>query len=485
MSQFLRNTGALIAGRGAAYLVALAIPVALARLLTPAEFGSYKQVFLIFNTLFLMLQFGMAESLYYFLPDAGARRGAYVSQTLVLLAASGACAALALGATAAAIGTAFDNPELRTLLPIAGLFLVVMMVSYPLEMILIIERRSLRAAFVTAASELLKAGAILVPIGITGDLHHLLWGLLAFGLARAAALGFYLWHAGYLASAPLFDRDLFRRQWAYAFPFGLAALAFLAQVSLDQYAIAVLFDPALFAVYAVGLFQMPVNQLVSAATAPNFMVELARFKDDRAAAAALWGRVTTSLALFAFPVYVYCWLMAEPIIRLLFTEQYLAGIPIYRVSLTALLLTPFLANPVLRVFGDTRSILRVDLARLALTAGLLPIGLATAGPPGALAAAMAANLIAEGLMLGRVRRRLERDWSDLLPWSRLGGIGLLAAVAAAPSLWIDPGADGPPLRTLSLSALLYGSCYLLGLGLTYRLGGAEWFPRQAAVWKRG
>ena len=40
----------------------------LVRTFNQAEFGTYKQLFLIYGTLYGLAQFGMAESLYYFVP---------------------------------------------------------------------------------------------------------------------------------------------------------------------------------------------------------------------------------------------------------------------------------------------------------------------------------------------------------------------------------------------------------------------------------
>ena len=58
----------LVGGRAVGFVAAFAIPVVLARVFTTSEFGTYKQLFLLFSTLFGIAQLGMAESLYYFLP---------------------------------------------------------------------------------------------------------------------------------------------------------------------------------------------------------------------------------------------------------------------------------------------------------------------------------------------------------------------------------------------------------------------------------
>ena len=65
----------LVAGRTVGFAAAFAIPVVLARIFDQAAFGTYKQLFLIYATLYGLAQLGAAESLYYFVPREPAAGG--------------------------------------------------------------------------------------------------------------------------------------------------------------------------------------------------------------------------------------------------------------------------------------------------------------------------------------------------------------------------------------------------------------------------
>src|SRR5438552_7586713 len=54
----------LTTGRTIGFAVAFAIPMILARRFSQQDFGTYRQLFLIFSTLYGLAQIGMAESLY-------------------------------------------------------------------------------------------------------------------------------------------------------------------------------------------------------------------------------------------------------------------------------------------------------------------------------------------------------------------------------------------------------------------------------------
>ena len=80
----------LVTGRGVGLAASFAIGIVLARIFDPAVFGVYKQFFLIYATLYGVLQLGMAESLYYFVPRKPEHTGRYAANAIVALALTGA-----------------------------------------------------------------------------------------------------------------------------------------------------------------------------------------------------------------------------------------------------------------------------------------------------------------------------------------------------------------------------------------------------------
>src|SRR5437588_8301741 len=82
------QAGPLMLGRGAATVLGFALPLVLTRLLPQAEFGTYKQMWLVVTTGFALLQLGLAQSLYYFVPRGNGR--AFLSQSSLSLALLGA-----------------------------------------------------------------------------------------------------------------------------------------------------------------------------------------------------------------------------------------------------------------------------------------------------------------------------------------------------------------------------------------------------------
>src|SRR5262245_59539632 len=116
----------LMGGRTLGFAAAFFIPVLLARLFIPAEFGTYKQLFLIAGTLYCIGQLGMSESLLYFLPVDPAHGPRYAVNSLLILMLGGlGCFAL-LVIAGGDIARGLGNPELAHYTTALGVYLFLM-----------------------------------------------------------------------------------------------------------------------------------------------------------------------------------------------------------------------------------------------------------------------------------------------------------------------------------------------------------------------
>lgn len=126
----------IIAGRIAGFAAAFLTPLILVRIFDLETFGTYKQWFLLYTTLLTITQIGMSESLLYFLPRADADAGRYVVNSILFLAAVGAAAALMLTLSSGVIARWMNNPALEPLIPLLGLYLLLMQASIGLETVM-------------------------------------------------------------------------------------------------------------------------------------------------------------------------------------------------------------------------------------------------------------------------------------------------------------------------------------------------------------
>ncbi|HLQ76824.1 MAG TPA: oligosaccharide flippase family protein, partial [Terriglobia bacterium] len=133
MRSILRPTLVLMSGRCVAFAATFLIPVILVRIFDQASFGTYKQVFLVYSTLFVLAQFGMAESLFYFLPHNPHSGGRLTVNALLTLGAAGILCAAGLTAGAGLIARLMGNPSVAAFLPALGVYLALSLVAVSLE----------------------------------------------------------------------------------------------------------------------------------------------------------------------------------------------------------------------------------------------------------------------------------------------------------------------------------------------------------------
>jgi O-antigen/teichoic acid export membrane protein len=466
----------LMSGRMIAFAATFFVPVVLARVFDPADFGTYKQALLIYATLYAIAPFGMADSLLYFLPLAPRAAGRYIVNSLLFLAAAGLICLALLGTASATIAEWLSNAALAEVVPLIGLYLLLMMVAAVLEIVLIATKRYRWTALSYAASDLLRAAFFLIPALLLHRLNALFVGAVAFAGLRAGVMVLYLTRQFRGALQP--DPLLLRHQLAYAGPFGLAVLIEIVQSNFHQYAVAYHYDAASFAIYAVGCLQPPFVDFFLTPAASVMMVrmgeELAGGRRD--VVPAIWRETTRKLALLLAPIVGAQLVAAREIIIVLFTATYLASVPIFMVWSVALLFWALLPDGVLRVYADTRFLLLLNVIRLLLILTLIAPFVLAFGLVGAALATVLVTVVTKAVALAKVRQLMGVDRADLLPWRSLGAVVAAAAAAMAPALILKSQLDLPIPLLLIVTVAVYGATYL---ALLVRLGILTDGERQA------
>jgi O-antigen/teichoic acid export membrane protein len=490
----LRQAAPLMMGRGASAVITLAIPMVLARLLRPAEFGLYKQAFLVTGTATLLLQMGLAQSLYYFLPRARARgeRLRYLQSTVALLAVLAVAGGLALGSAGSLLERGLHSPELRGLAPWLGAYCGFMVLGTPLEITFIAHRQPWRAAVLFLSSDLVRTAAMLLPLLLGGGVHGLMMGATSHAALRALAVAVVLVRPSLLGPSPdragslgdggagpegsLTSGSPVQQILAYALPFGGAAVFVVLQQQWHQYAVAIAVPAATFAVYAVGCFNLPVVDLVYTPVVEVLMVRLGEARggrSEKSLAVQLFHEAVERLAVVFFPLMFVLQVVAVDLITGLFTSTYRAAVPIFVVGTLELVHAVFPADGVLRAWAQTRFLLWANVIRLLLTVVLVAIGLrpgGIAGLIGALAGYVVAQMAIKVLLLWRCKTVLGVSWSRWLPWRALGRLLLMAAGSAAAGLAVQQAMVRAGLPALWRAGVAVATCALVQGSVVLWLG---------------
>ena len=455
----------IIAGRIAGFIAAFITPLILVRIFDLETFGTYKQWFLLYITLLTITQIGMSESLLFFLPRANADAGRYVMNSVLFLTAAGAVAAVIVSMSSGAIAQWMSNPALGPLITLLGLYLVLMQASIGLETVMTARSSYRSAAIAYAVTDVTRALFLIIPVLLLPSLRSLLYGAVAFAAIRFGYTIYYFQRTFGDGFRP--DGACFIRQLAYALPFALSVVASIAQENLHQYAVSGLFDAATFAIYAVGCLQIPVIDLVSTTVCNVMMVGMTNALHDgrESEVIDLWHHTVRKLALVFFPLACLLLILARDLIVMLFTESYLASVPVFMVSVTGVLFAALPVDGLLRVYAKTRTLLLINVVRLALILLLIYWSITSFGLVGAMAVTVSALAVGKIIGLFTAGALWHVGFAELLPWRTLAIIAGLSLLAALPAAGVSYGVEAVhSVRILAVSTVYTAAYAALALG---------------------
>ena len=352
--------------------LAFVVPLILVRYFTIEEFGNYKQIFLIFYLVIPVIDFGISNSLYYFLTKYPENKSGFLSQTFLFQILFCTLLIFIFYIFQAPIAVLFgEGTSLQKYIPYIGIYAALWHFSSIIEIILIIEKKTPISALIDFSFECLKSiTSILVVILFAGGLFDLvIYSLILTGFLKTMLLLVYL-HRKNITFFSKLDFSMVRIQVKYAVPFGVAVIVMAFVIKTHEYIISYCHGAAVFAVYSVGCFQLPFLHIISDSIAKVTMVrmtELTKESNNNAEIAAVLSNSIRLLWMIYFPIALFFFINAEDLIIGLFTELYKDSIPVFRVLIIMVPLSAILLRHVPRVYSRTDFILKNNLIRLILS----------------------------------------------------------------------------------------------------------------------
>jgi O-antigen/teichoic acid export membrane protein len=449
----------LMSGRATAFAVTFLIPVVLSRIFTKSEFGTYKQIFLIVYSLYGVGQVGMAECLYYFLPNFPNSAGRYVTNSLVILGMTGLTCFAILCFAGQRIAGWLSNPALAHYAWITGAYMVFMLLGVALEIVMVARKRFRWATVTYAASDVLRGILMLTFALVTHRLGWVLFGGLLFLVIRVTAFLLYL--RSEFPDDLRFDIQLLKQQFMYTVPFSFAVLIDMIQQNYHQYAVSFYFDAATFAIYSVGCLQIPLTDFLASPASNVMMVRMGEEirEGRRNHLLPIWHDTTRKLALVFIPLAAMLIVNAHRIITFLFTDQYAASVPIFMLWSLTVISSIFQTDAVLRVFAETRFLVVMNLSRLATIIALMSWAIHRFYLLGPVIVTLSGVMVARAVALARIKTILKIPVRQLMPWLNLGGICILAMLAAVPASLVSTYLRLPSIYVLPISGMIYVGVY--------------------------
>jgi O-antigen/teichoic acid export membrane protein len=457
----------LLSAKLVGFVLTVAIPLLVVRVLDQREFGLYKQAFLFIATVADLLPMGFYMSAFYFLPKIPDRGGAIVLNILIVNAFVGSVALVLLWIHPGILNALLGNSDLVPLAPLIGAVVLTTIVAYFVEIVATAREQARQSSALIVFASATRGAAMVAAVVIFKDVQSLLYAAVLQGAVVSCVLVIYL-HRQFPYFWQRWDASLMRQQLAYALPIGFAGFPILVQHQLHFYIVAQRLSAAEYAIYAVGCFQLPAISLlresVTSVLIPR-MVHL-RQADDRHGITILLASAMRKLALIHWPIFGFLVVSGPIFIQLVFTPQYAESWPIFLVNLMMIPLTVLISDPVLRAYPEqTGFVLRARFACALLLLPALYLGVTVWGMTGAITATVLSMTAERVVVMLRLMRLLGIRNSGLKEFRAIAQFGFVAGAAGIGASFVLMATRSESLLlSFVASAVIYGATYAAGVG---------------------
>ncbi|MFH5925464.1 lipopolysaccharide biosynthesis protein [Roseomonas xinghualingensis] len=437
------------------YALGLLATVILSRLLTPKEFGLFTVGYSVVMLIDILRDFGVGN---YLVQEREASRQNVRSAFTLALILSLFCSAVLFAATPTIVAF-YDEPGLARVIPLFAANFLLLPFSIPSLSLL---RRDL-AFDVLAGINLLAAAVNLLVVTTLAMLGHgymsLAWAMLAGSITRTVMA--FAWRPYFWAFQPSFA------EWRKVASFGGYSTA-SGVINVLHDSLPQLILGRILGLGAVGLFsratmlcQLP-DRLVISALQPVILPALADHVRKGGELKQPYLLALTYMTALQWPILLCLALLADPIIWILFGEQWMSVAPLVRfIALGSLCLFPaFMTYPLLVSIGHIRD--TVSMSLISLPPSMAIIFAASFLNLEAVAAAQFINApLQVYVALSFIRRRISLGWGEIALAIRSSVVVALCAAAPPAAAVAMAGFR----FDLSIQAMLFsGTAAVIGWG---------------------
>lgn len=361
LSTLTSRSVVLVAARLSKYLVLLLSPVLLVRILDVEAYGQYREFVLYAMLLATVLSFGVSGNLLYFIPKDPANERVFCNQSILFLLATTTVglAVLYLGRDLVTGFTSFDY---------LGLLLGYVFFYVNLDLVesyFLAKKRSDYVFVYSALMVLVRVAAVIGSAYVTRDPQQIIIVMTAVEAAKFLLLAVWWKRAVNISWA--FDKSLAREQLQYIVPIGAGLVAANVNQRFGGIFIAASLGPSALAIYAIGIYQIPIIGIVRSAVSDVIFPDMVqRGHSDAQKTLDLWQRANVVFCFIVFPIFTLFMFYSEQFIVTMFTRNYIDAVPVFQVMLMMMVRLCFEMGTPLRARNKNGFFLKANLWALFL-----------------------------------------------------------------------------------------------------------------------
>lgn len=338
----------------------------LSRYFNKADYGTYKQVMYVYNTLLTIFTLGLPRAFSYFLPRVELAQSKNLIRKITnLFFLLGGVFSLLLFVFAPQIAVFLKNPELTKALRIFAIVPFFLLPTMGLDGILATFKQSKFIALYHVLTNVFKLLCVALPV--------MIWNLgyeqALVGFVVSSFVTFLL--ALYLKYLPVKKesnekcevsyKDIFK----FSIPLLTASLWGIIIHSADQFFISRYFGNEVFADFSNGSMELPFVGMITGACATVLSPVFSRMShekvDPKKEIYPLWMSVFEKTAKLIYPLVIYCMVFADVVMVVLYGQKYVTSDNYFRIKLITNFFTLIVYGPLIINIGKVKYYSRVHM----------------------------------------------------------------------------------------------------------------------------
>jgi O-antigen/teichoic acid export membrane protein len=427
-------------------------PIFLVRLFNVKAYGQYQE-FIIYSMLVSgLIEFTVNTNLIYFIPKHPERERQSVTHTALLI-----CAASCLGIIVVYLlqGLILAKTSFNFTAPLLAFIFFYLNCDF-FESYLLGKKRTDYVLYYSTGRIAVRTVALIASAWLSRDVMTVIWTLVAVELVKCS---FVLTALRKVFTKHL-DRVLLREQLTYIVPLGSSVVISQVNSQLANLFISIRMGVERLAVYANGNRQIPIMDVVRRSVMDVLFPEMAQIGEVERLR--LWRSANVVFCALVFPVYAVFLCYAHTFIVTIFTPQYVAAVPIFRIYLTLMVIQCFDMGTPLRAINQNKYYIFGSILDLSVNVGLLVLLLRPLGFVTPAVSFILGETVMAVYLGSRILHFYRISLGQLFLWKKIVTV-IWCTVVALPALlagiWIDLN---PVVRAVSFS-LLYLAAYYIAM----------------------
>jgi O-antigen/teichoic acid export membrane protein len=349
MSSFVSRGAVLASARLLNQALALLSPLLLVRLLDIVEYGRYRQFMAIAMLVTSLGGFALSANLTYLLARTPARAASDITKTSLLMLAVSIISALVIVAFKPWIVPAEIADSWLPLALYVFMFLnLEVIVAYWLAL-----RQSAQVMAYTLVVTVWRLATLLGAALYFRDVEMIFVTIVVAEALKNVAI--YLWLRARGLLVFHWEHAVLREQMRLVAPLGLGSVLNKAN-EFGRVVVGMQMGPVPTALYTTAAYQVPLVNIVQTSLSDVIFPDMVkRAQKDPMEGLRLWKRAQMMVFAVICPSWVLLTYFAEPLVRILFTDAYVAATPYFQVFLLLMLRQCFQFSTLLRSVEDNAS----------------------------------------------------------------------------------------------------------------------------------